>query len=176
MMDRFLQQFHCLWRIPIYICIPTKTQVYKTLVISAMTFSQSDVAQSDYIGIPQRYTNEAYVQSRKQMQRENEYEDGGRRLANNQQDDNSAPMALGEVCIILMESVQYVELQGMNFQNALFNDIMRAFNFMNFELELLECENGREPFTIKCRLAMKSLLQMKAGRPSPHGDEYQVKD
>mmetsp|Transcript_48456 Transcript_48456/g.151959 ORF Transcript_48456/g.151959 Transcript_48456/m.151959 type:complete len:311 (-) Transcript_48456:51-983(-) len=122
----------------------------------------SDVAQSDYIGIPQRYTNEAYVQSRKQMQRENEYEDGGQRNANNPQDENSAPLTLGEVCIILMESVQYVELQGMNFQNALFNDIMKAFNFMNFELELLECENGREPFTIKCRLAMKSLLQMEA--------------
>mmetsp|Transcript_48457 Transcript_48457/g.151962 ORF Transcript_48457/g.151962 Transcript_48457/m.151962 type:complete len:187 (-) Transcript_48457:571-1131(-) len=136
----------------------------------------SDVAQSDYIGIPQRYTNEAYVQSRKQMQRENEYEDGGQRNANNPQDENSAPLTLGEVCIILMESVQYVELQGMNFQNALFNDIMKAFNFMNFELELLECENGREPFTIKCRLAMKSLLQMEAGRSSPHGGEYQVID
>mmetsp|Transcript_48451 Transcript_48451/g.151942 ORF Transcript_48451/g.151942 Transcript_48451/m.151942 type:complete len:111 (-) Transcript_48451:571-903(-) len=110
------------------------------------------------------------------MQRENEYEDGGQRNANNPQDENSAPLTLGEVCIILMESVQYVELQGMNFQNALFNDIMKAFNFMNFELELLECENGREPFTIKCRLAMKSLLQMEAGRSSPHGGEYQVID
>eukprot|EP00960_Hanusia_phi_P060548 764539-Hanusia_phi.AAC.2 len=125
-------------------------------------------SQSNYGEGEQRYTDDELTNKNQTKQRTTEHDKENQRIPTHPKDDTLSPVTLGEVCIVLMESVQYVELQGMNFQNALIEDIIEAFSFLNFDLELLQCENGMEPYTIKCRLAMKSLLQMDAGHSMCH--------